>query len=303
MARNSKGVLGFLKIHTSKSVFVRIVVLGAQDVGKTALIVRFLTKKYVHEYIRGELHTYDRRVTVENRDFDIVLIDTPGSISLANMDQHKILDEVDGFVLVYSITDADSFRTSMEMLRMLRLGFKAVGNSPVCLIGNKTDLLHITQVPTAEGASASESFPFVEFRECSAADELESVQTAFNEFLKTVLKRALSQVHDVANFFDSRSALEERQCLQTTVFMQDGATTYIRRQMARRKENKSQNKKDKQNLHANHLTVSKTPSPRRHSAGNSGISNWFRRPRSSSASDQNRQRAQSADRTERTNTM
>ncbi|KAF8785698.1 hypothetical protein HNY73_011211 [Argiope bruennichi] len=44
------------------------------------------------------------------------------------------------------------------------------------------------QVPTAEGASASESFPFVEFRECSAADELESVQTAFNEFLKTVRK-------------------------------------------------------------------------------------------------------------------
>ncbi|KAF8785697.1 Ras-like protein family member 11B like protein [Argiope bruennichi] len=90
MARNSKGVLGFLKIHTSKSVFVRIVVLGAQDVGKTALIVRFLTKKYVHEYIRGELHTYDRRVTVENRDFDIVLIDTPGSShSCSDTDRHS----------------------------------------------------------------------------------------------------------------------------------------------------------------------------------------------------------------------
>ncbi|GFT39526.1 ras-related and estrogen-regulated growth inhibitor-like protein [Nephila pilipes] len=54
------------------------------------------------------------------------------------------MENVDGYVVVYSITDRKSFKTSKEMLRSLNHGFEIVGYSPVCLIGNKLDLNHMT---------------------------------------------------------------------------------------------------------------------------------------------------------------
>ncbi|GFR32529.1 ras-related and estrogen-regulated growth inhibitor-like protein, partial [Trichonephila clavata] len=109
------------------------------------LIVRYLTKKYLHEYIRGELLTYDRRVTVDDKEYSLFFIDTPGTNTLANLAKQEIMENVDGFVVVYSITDRKSFMTSKEMLRSLHHGFEIVGHSPVCLIGNKLDLNHLTK--------------------------------------------------------------------------------------------------------------------------------------------------------------
>ncbi|GFS71251.1 ras-related and estrogen-regulated growth inhibitor-like protein [Trichonephila clavipes] len=170
------------------------------------LIVRYLTKKYLHEYIRGELLTYDRRVTVDDKEYSLFFIDTPGTPrsrslrlsslwttqesferssicfrdgcsecgkkgfspnakpsfmkaneslwlagpstllknTLANLAKQEIIENVDGYVVVYSITDRKSFMTSNEMLRSLHHGFEIVGYSPVCLIGNKLDLNHLT---------------------------------------------------------------------------------------------------------------------------------------------------------------
>ncbi|GBL79430.1 Ras-related and estrogen-regulated growth inhibitor-like protein [Araneus ventricosus] len=204
---------------------------------KTALIVRYLTKKFLHEYIRGELLTYDRRVTVDDKEFSLFFIDTPGTNTLANLEKQEIMENVDGYVIVYSITDRKSFMTSKEMLRSLHHGFEIVGHSPVCLIGNKLDLNHMTKVTQEEGESVSKFYPNVEFRECSAAEGVKSVEFAFNEFLKTVAR----------------------------------------------------SKDSKKHMNSNSLTVSKSPSPRRHSAGNSALSHWWRRPRSSSACEHNRQ--------------
>ncbi|KAG8189329.1 hypothetical protein JTE90_021835 [Oedothorax gibbosus] len=205
-----------------------------------ALIVRYLTKKYLHEYIRGELLTYERRVSVDDKEYSLLFYDTPGMVKgnkLENFERKEILQNVDGYVVVYSITDRNSFITGKEIISSLYHSFEIVGYTPVCMLGNKQDLNHMTKVTQEEAETVSKFYyPHVYFRECSAAECLQSVELAFNEFLKLVAK-----------------------------------------------------KKDKKKyISPNTLTVNRSPSPRRHSAGNSSLSSWWRRPRSSSACEQTR---------------
>lgn len=72
------------------------------------------------------------------------------------------MGEAEGFVLVYSITDRDSF----EKVKKLRERVAMVQNDtvPIILVGNKADLEHERRVPTNEGQELATSFgcPFIE---------------------------------------------------------------------------------------------------------------------------------------------
>ncbi|GFT39522.1 ras-related and estrogen-regulated growth inhibitor-like protein [Nephila pilipes] len=129
-------------------------------------------------------------------------------------------------------------KQSQDILKMAQITLSGLFEYVYVTFGLR-NVVQIMQrkVSQEEGESASKYYPNVEFRECSAAEGVHSVEVAFNEFLKTVAK----------------------------------------------------SKDSKKRLTPNHLTVSKSPSPRRHSAGNSALSHWWRRPRSSSACEQNRQ--------------
>uniref|UniRef100_A0AAX7SSL4 small monomeric GTPase n=1 Tax=Astatotilapia calliptera TaxID=8154 RepID=A0AAX7SSL4_ASTCA len=56
---------------------VKIVVLGASNVGKTALIVRFLTKRFIGDYEANTGALYSRKVTLEGEEVSLQIQDTP----------------------------------------------------------------------------------------------------------------------------------------------------------------------------------------------------------------------------------
>uniref|UniRef100_A0A3B3R5F2 small monomeric GTPase n=1 Tax=Paramormyrops kingsleyae TaxID=1676925 RepID=A0A3B3R5F2_9TELE len=56
---------------------VKIVVLGASNVGKTALIVRFLTKRFIGDYEANTGALYSRKISLDGEVVSLQVQDTP----------------------------------------------------------------------------------------------------------------------------------------------------------------------------------------------------------------------------------
>lgn len=174
---------------------VKIVVLGANNVGKTALIVRFLTKRFIGDYEANTGALYSRKINLDGEQVSLQVQDTP-CVSLQDDAEDLYCQEqinrsiywADGYVLVFSITDLNSYRTIQPLYQHVRR-IHPSGNIPVIIVGNKCDLLRARQVPAHEGKALAEELGGPYF-EASARENHESVQAPFLHLCQEV-SRAL----------------------------------------------------------------------------------------------------------------
>uniref|UniRef100_A0A672T562 small monomeric GTPase n=1 Tax=Sinocyclocheilus grahami TaxID=75366 RepID=A0A672T562_SINGR len=151
---------------------VKIVVLGASNVGKTG--------KYIKQC--GAL--YSRKINLDGEQVSLQVQDTP-CVSLQDDAEGLYCQEqinrsiywADGYVLVFSITDLNSYRTIQPLYQHVRR-IHPSGNIPVIIVGNKSDLLRARQVPDHEGKALADELGGPYF-EASARENHESVQAAF----------------------------------------------------------------------------------------------------------------------------
>uniref|UniRef100_A0A8C2NY71 small monomeric GTPase n=1 Tax=Capra hircus TaxID=9925 RepID=A0A8C2NY71_CAPHI len=133
---------------------VKIAVVGASGVGKTALVVRFLTKRFIGDYERNAGNLYTRQVQIEGETLAIQVQDTPGiqvhENGLSCTEQlNRCIRWADAVVIVFSITDYKSYELTSQLyqhVQQLHLGARL----PVVVVANKADLLHIKQVSVSE---------------------------------------------------------------------------------------------------------------------------------------------------------
>ncbi|KAK7919296.1 hypothetical protein WMY93_010580 [Mugilogobius chulae] len=64
--------------YTAPNRTIKIAVIGGSGVGKTALVVRFLTKRFIGDYERNAGNLYSREVQVDGDQVTIQVQDTPG---------------------------------------------------------------------------------------------------------------------------------------------------------------------------------------------------------------------------------
>ena len=86
----------------------------------------------------------------------------------------------DGLLLVYSITDRNSFNYIRKAKEELQT------ESPVALLGNKVDMVHLRQVSTEEGEILAKDFE-CKFFEVSAAEHVYQVAEAFIDLCRDVI--------------------------------------------------------------------------------------------------------------------
>ncbi|XP_062404294.1 ras-related and estrogen-regulated growth inhibitor-like protein isoform X1 [Sardina pilchardus] len=166
-----------------------IVVLGTDTVGKSALTVRFLTRRFIGEY--GDIETiYSHTFSLDGRELTLSIWDSPYSqqdLSTSSSMCEKRLQWADGFVLVYSICDRASFNMVTRLIQTIKstkdyLGLEKV---PIAIVGNKRDLHHRRTVLSEEGrmlALASDC----QFYEVSAAENYHSVLMVFHGLVERV---------------------------------------------------------------------------------------------------------------------
>lgn len=156
---------------------VRIAVLGNLHVGKSALTVRYLTRRFIGEYSSKTDLLYRQTVTLDSGLLDVEIVD----VSAEEQDALPVeqIQWADACLLVYSITD----RASFEYVGRSLAALKQLQGSPASyLVGNKADLDHLRRVSESEGAklAASHGVPFCEV---SVAENSPALYKAFEKLI------------------------------------------------------------------------------------------------------------------------
>lgn len=168
---------------------VRIAVLGNFNVGKSALTVRYLTRRFIGEYRSKTDLLYRQTVSLDCGLVDVEIIDV--SHDTDNTDDFPVeqIQWADACLIVYSIIDRESFKYAAQSLANI----KSLQTNPATyLIANKTDLDHLRQVTQSEGASLATSNG-IGFCEVSVAENTPSLYKAFERLLIDSSARPVKQ--------------------------------------------------------------------------------------------------------------
>ncbi|XP_078000319.1 ras-related and estrogen-regulated growth inhibitor-like [Glandiceps talaboti] len=182
---------------------LRIAILGQSAVGKTALAVRFITKRFIGDYDPTLETTYQFRTFIDGdpAPVDFEILDTAGQEENVCITESQI-KWADAFIIVYSVTDKCSFD---EVLRMKFLINRVKGSeTPVLIIGNKVDLTYDRMIPKTEGEKLARTLS-CSFCELSVRESYEDVRDAFIKLYNDV-KNCKIQRHSPKLFLRSRSS-------------------------------------------------------------------------------------------------
>ncbi|KAJ2952271.1 hypothetical protein O0L34_g4550 [Tuta absoluta] len=172
---------------------IRVVVLGSPRCGKSAVVVRYLTKRYIGEYSSTGDFLYQHRVAFDGAVSEVEILDTSNCAMRGCLAEH--LRWGDAFAVVYSVCERRSFIAAAELLALLersRLQVSPLAHfaPAVTLLGNKRDLEHAREVHAEEGQELSLRFG-CQFYEVSAAESCAGAALAFHALLREARALAL----------------------------------------------------------------------------------------------------------------
>ncbi|XP_078000246.1 ras-related and estrogen-regulated growth inhibitor-like [Glandiceps talaboti] len=168
----------------------KIVVLGFPCVGKSALTVRYLTRRFIGEYESNSDLFYKHSVLHNDVSLSIEVLDscchkeTPGNGVLC---KESHLKWGDAFVIVYNICDIRSFEVVETQIQYIQK-LKSPCSVPIAIIGNKKDLQHHRQVSAEDGQLLAEEYG-CHFFEVTARGGCHGVTQSFTSLIHEILAR------------------------------------------------------------------------------------------------------------------
>ncbi|XP_054642682.1 ras-related and estrogen-regulated growth inhibitor isoform X3 [Dunckerocampus dactyliophorus] len=163
---------------------VKLLVLGSPNTGKTALCVRFMTKRFIGEYDNKKETTYRCCRLVDQEAVDLEILDTACKESCASS-LEAYIRWADGFLLLYTITHRHSFLEVQHLKRLIDQTKQSLV-VPTVIVANKADLESGREVTTEEGQRLANDLRSG-FRELSVADTVLAVEAAVFQLIRRVL--------------------------------------------------------------------------------------------------------------------
>ncbi|XP_020604130.1 ras-related protein Rab-9A-like [Orbicella faveolata] len=169
---------------SSKSTFLKVVLLGDGGVGKSSLMNRFVSGKFDSQ----SFHTIgveflNKDVTVEGQSYTLQIWDTAGQERFKSL-RTPFYRGSDLCLLVYAVDDVESFK-NLAMWRKEFLYYADVrekDNFPFILLGNKIDV-NERAVSQEEAHHFCKEIGGIPYYETSAKDAT-NVDVAFNAAVK-----------------------------------------------------------------------------------------------------------------------
>eukprot|EP00695_Tsukubamonas_globosa_P002632 TRINITY_DN380_c0_g1_i1.p2 TRINITY_DN380_c0_g1~~TRINITY_DN380_c0_g1_i1.p2 ORF type:complete len:211 (-),score=89.44 TRINITY_DN380_c0_g1_i1:46-678(-) len=160
----------------------KIVVLGSGGVGKSALTIQFVHGSFVEKYDPTIEDSYRKQVEVDGTAYMMDILDTAGQEEYSAM-KDTYMRNGQGFILVYSVTDATSFDDLKSLYQQL-VRTKGEEEIPIVLCGNKADLEDERSVKTEEGEKLAAEWKCRFFE--TSAKERRNVDESFHELVRQV---------------------------------------------------------------------------------------------------------------------
>ncbi|GJN08816.1 hypothetical protein PR202_ga26773 [Eleusine coracana subsp. coracana] len=132
----------------------KLVFLGDQAVGKTAIITRFMYDKFDDTYQATiGIDFLSKTMYLEDRTVRLQLWDTAGQERFRSLIPSYIRDSSVA-VIVYDVTDRQSFLNTSKWVEEVHT--QRGGDVLIFLVGNKTDLVDKRKVSTEEGEAKAQ---------------------------------------------------------------------------------------------------------------------------------------------------
>ncbi|XP_018564210.1 ras-related and estrogen-regulated growth inhibitor [Anoplophora glabripennis] len=171
---------------------LKVMVLGQSGVGKSAMVVRFITRRYIGDYDPTLEKIYTFHTVIDNEMVCFDILDTAGQPDESEcLGLEANIRWAEAFILMYSVTDKCSFDECYRLKflinynkRRRRLGSSGkdgCGDVPVVLVGNKIDLAEDRMVSLEEGQKRSKEIGCVCFHEISVRESIEQVFNVFRD--------------------------------------------------------------------------------------------------------------------------
>ena len=139
----------------------KIVLLGEGRVGKTSILLRYTKGEYDERQVSTNQASYlDKKLTVNGINVHLSIWDTAGQERFHALGPIYYRD-ADAALLVYDITDKESFNRVRKWVKELR---KIVGNDIIIVVaGNKIDLEKQKSIPEEEAMKYVQSVEATHF--------------------------------------------------------------------------------------------------------------------------------------------
>ncbi|KPP74845.1 ras-related protein Rab-43-like [Scleropages formosus] len=164
----------------------KIVLVGDVGVGKTCVVQRFKTGIFIER--QGNTIGVDftmKTVDIHGKRVKLQIWDTAGQERFRTITQSYYRSS-NGAIIAYDITKRSSFASVPKWMEDVK---KYGGSSIVpLLIGNKSDLSEMRQVPFEEAQKLADELEFVNAIETSAKDS-SNVEEAFNKMAAELILR------------------------------------------------------------------------------------------------------------------
>lgn len=162
----------------------KVVLLGEGRVGKTSILLRYIKGEYTHRQVSTLQASYlDKRLTVGSTSVQLSIWDTAGQERFHALGPIYYRD-ASGALLVYDITDAESFNKVKNWVKELR---KIVGNDIILVIaGNKIDLEKNRNVNEEEAINYAKSVGAIHFNTSAKANK--GLDEVFNTLAQKMLE-------------------------------------------------------------------------------------------------------------------
>ncbi len=169
-----------------KNPVVNIFLLGDSLTGKTSIVNSFFGVSFSEQQMKTiGIDNYIKEIELKNRKkIKIQIYDTAGQEQYRSNAFTILKTKCEGIVLIYSITDEDSFNNIFEYWINELNGIIELSKYPIYFIGNKCDLDEERLITHEQGENASTKYKF-KFMETSAKTNI-NIQELFTNISQDI---------------------------------------------------------------------------------------------------------------------
>ncbi|KAL3884054.1 hypothetical protein ACJMK2_030277 [Sinanodonta woodiana] len=164
----------------------KVVLLGEGCVGKTSVVLRYVENKFNDKHLTTLQASFlNKKLNISGKRVNLAIWDTAGQERFHALGPIYYRDS-NGAILVYDITDEDSFQKVKNWVKELR---KMLGSDIcLCIVGNKIDLEKERHVSVDEAESYAASVGAKHFHISAKLNK--GIEEMFLDLSKNMLEKA-----------------------------------------------------------------------------------------------------------------